>query len=98
MSNSIMFTTFDWKERDDARKFVRNMRRKGMTTYIAETGTDSYDLITLDSRFPAEIGWWQETIQNMLGVPIRPVDPRLDECGSAKPSAGACPRPVRWRK
>ena len=98
MSNSILFTTFDWKERDDAQKFVRKMRRKGMAVYIAETGTDSYDLLTLDSRFPTEIGWWQDMIQTMLGVTIRPVDSRLDECGRVTPSAGACPEPVRGRR
>ena len=98
MSSSIMFTTFDWKERADAQKFVQKMRRKGMAVYIAETGTDAYDLITLDYRDPAQLAWWEDWIPNMLRQTIRPVDERLDECGRVTPSAGPCLPPVRTRK
>jgi hypothetical protein len=76
----IIVAVFDWKERDDARKWVRRMKRRGLYTYMAETGHDSYNLIALIHPNNLEdFTWWRDSLQNMFSASIRPVTERLDE-------------------
>lgn len=73
----LIIAIFDWKERGDARKWVRRMHQRGLYTFMAETGRDQYELLA--TEHPKDIEWWRESMSDIIEVSIRSVTERLDE-------------------